>query len=228
MARNRHRLAVAGTEGLAVRGDPVRLAQVFGNLLTNAAKFTPPGGIIDVGVALAGERVRISVRDNGRGITADQARRIFEPFVQVHQRDALSGGLGLGLAIVNDLVARHGGTIRVESAGPGHGAVFHVELPLLTDPASPDAPLVMRERISREGVRVLVVDDNTDIAELTAEGLHYEGFETRVALEARAAIEMWRAPSPPQAAVVDVGLPDMDGYELARGRSVKSMELGRH
>ena len=214
IARHRHRLAIAGAEGLMVRGDPMRLAQVFGNLLTNAAKFTPPGGAIDVGVALAGDRIRISVRDNGRGITADQARRIFEPFVQVSQRDALAGGLGLGLAIVNDLVARHGGTIRVESTGLGHGAVFHVELPLVTDPVSPAAPIVMGERSSREGVRVLV-DDDVDIAELMAEGLHHEGFDTRVALDAHAAVEVWRA-FVPQAAVVDVGLPDMDGYELAR------------
>jgi signal transduction histidine kinase/CheY-like chemotaxis protein len=215
IARYHHELTVADAEGLALRGDPVRLAQVFGNLLTNAAKFTPPGGTIDVGVARAGERVRVSVRDNGRGITAEQARRIFEPFVQVEQRDALAGGLGLGLAIVNDLVARHGGALRVESDGLGHGATFHVELPLLADRASPPAPFVARERVSRAGVRVLVVDDDRDVAELIAEGLHDEGFETRVALEARAAIEAWRAFAP-QAAILDVGLPDMDGYHLAR------------
>jgi signal transduction histidine kinase/ActR/RegA family two-component response regulator len=215
IARHHHKLAVADAEGLAVRGDPVRLAQVFGNLLTNAAKFTPAGGTIDVRVARAGERARVSVRDNGRGIPAEQARRIFEPFVQVNQRDALSGGLGLGLAIVNDLVARHGGEIRVESAGVGHGATFHVELPLLSEAASPVVVPVVRPRVSRVGVRVLVVDDNVDVAELIAEALHDEGFETRVALEARAAIEAWRAFTP-QAAILDVGLPDMDGYDLAR------------
>jgi signal transduction histidine kinase/ActR/RegA family two-component response regulator len=215
IARYRHRLTVAGAEGLAVRGDPMRLAQVFGNLLMNAAKFTPPGGVIDVGVTREGERVRVSVRDNGRGITAEQARRIFQPFVQVDRRDALSGGLGLGLAIVSDLVARHGGAIRVESDGLGHGATFHVDFPLLTEAATPAAPLIVREPASRAGVRVLVVDDNADIAELIAEGLHDEGFETRVALEARAALEAWRAFAP-QAAILDVGLPDMDGYDHAR------------
>ena len=219
IARHHHRLAVAGAEGVVVRGDPVRLAQVFGNLLTNAAKFTPPGGTITTCQRRArrASASRVSVRDNGRGIPAEQARRIFEPFVQLDQRDALSGGLGLGLAIVSDLVARHGGAIRVESAGVGHGATFHVELPLLLTERSDFRlrALIVREPVSRAGMRVLVVDDNADIAELIAEALHDEGFETKVALEARAAIETWRAFAP-QAAILDVGLPDMDGYDLAR------------
>jgi signal transduction histidine kinase/ActR/RegA family two-component response regulator len=216
VTRHRHALAVADASGVVLLGDPVRLAQVFANLLTNAAKFTPPGGAIDVAVARGPERVRVSVRDNGRGIEPAEARRIFEPFVQVdRRRDALAGGLGLGLAIVRSLVERHGGTIRVESEGLGRGATFHVELPVVAEESPPEPRPVVHARRSRAGVRVLVVDDNVDVAELIAEALSDEGFETRVALEGRAAIEAWRTFAP-HAAIMDVGLPDMDGYELAR------------
>ncbi|MBV9945987.1 MAG: hybrid sensor histidine kinase/response regulator [Myxococcales bacterium] len=216
ISRHRHSLRVADSSGIVVRGDPVRLAQVFGNLLTNAAKFTPAGGAIDVGVERLPGRVRVSVRDNGRGITAEHMKRIFEPFVQVdRQRDALVGGLGLGLAIVKNLVASHGGTIGVDSAGLGRGATFHVELPTVAEAAIAPAPAILRERGARSGVRVLVVDDNVDVADLLAEALRDEGFETTVANEGRTAMSTWRTFAP-HAAVLDVGLPDMDGYSLAR------------
>ncbi|HEY2514088.1 MAG TPA: response regulator, partial [Polyangiaceae bacterium] len=141
---------------------------------------------------------------------------IFEPFVQIDRRkDALAGGLGLGLAIVSNLVAEHGGTIRVESEGLGRGASFHVELPTV-EPAEPSpAPRVTRGRLARAGIRVLVVDDNLDLAELLAEALRLEGFETTMVHDASEALAAWRS-FVPHAAVLDVGLPDMDGYELAR------------
>ena len=130
VSRYRHALHVARADDVTLQGDPVRLAQIFGNLLTNAAKFTPPEGKIDVAIERAPGRVRIAVQDSGRGIAEAQLRRIFEPFVQADtERDALRGGLGLGLAIVNKLVERHGGTIAVQSAGPGRGSTFIVELP---------------------------------------------------------------------------------------------------
>jgi signal transduction histidine kinase len=219
VARHRHALQVGPAAGITVQGDPFRLAQIFANLLTNAAKFTPPGGKIDVLVESPGGpgRVRITVRDNGRGIAPDQLGRIFEPFVQAdRERDALSGGLGLGLAIVSNLVERHGGVISAHSAGRGQGATFSVELPTVAPPALPPQPPPRPwPPVARAGVRVLVVDDNVDIAELLSEALQDEGFQTAVAHDGHAALERWRS-FVPHAAVLDVGLPDVDGYELAR------------
>jgi signal transduction histidine kinase/ActR/RegA family two-component response regulator len=218
MSRFRHSFQMAPAEGITLQGDPVRLAQIFGNLLTNAAKFTPPGGKIDVLVERAGRpgRVRITVRDDGRGIAPDQLGRIFEPFVQAdRERDALSGGLGLGLAIVSSLVERHGGTITAQSAGRGEGATFSVELPTVASAVRLPEPPRARPSVARAGVRVLVVDDNIDVAELLSEALQDEGFETAVAHDGHGAIERWRI-FVPHAAVLDVGLPDLDGYELAK------------
>jgi signal transduction histidine kinase/ActR/RegA family two-component response regulator len=216
VGRHRHALHVANADGIVLEGDPVRLAQVFGNLLTNAAKFTPPHGKIDVLVDRVPGGVRVSVRDTGRGISPDQVRRIFKPFVQLEgERDARRGGLGLGLAIVNDLVERHHGTITVESAGKDRGSTFTVELPVATaaearkDPEPPQTPK------ARAGVRILVVDDDVDVAELLSEALRIEGFQTSVAHDALAALQRWRS-FVPHAGVLDVGLPELDGYELAR------------
>jgi signal transduction histidine kinase/ActR/RegA family two-component response regulator len=218
VARHRHALQVASVEGLTLQGDPVRLAQIFGNLLTNAAKFTPPGGNIDVSIDRAPGRVRVSVRDNGRGIAPDQLGRIFEPFVQADREpDALRGGLGLGLAIVSSLVERHGGAITVRSDGRGRGSTFTVALPAVARAEEPPSQRTqpLPPPAARTSVRVLVVDDNVDIAELLSEALQIEGFQTAIAHDAHSALERWRS-FVPHAAVLDVGLPDLDGYELAR------------
>jgi signal transduction histidine kinase/ActR/RegA family two-component response regulator len=216
IARKEHSLDVASAEAVTLLGDPVRLAQVFGNLLTNAAKFTPPGGKIEVGVERRGERVRVTVRDNGRGLERDQIQRIFEPFVQVDRaQDALHGGLGLGLAIVANLIKRHGGTVSAHSDGRGRGASFVVELPIVAPAgASVPSPRATPEAV-RRNVRVLVVDDNVDLAELLSDALQFEGFQTAVAFDARDALTRWQT-FQPHAAVLDVGLPQVDGYELAR------------
>src|SRR5581483_3223381 len=216
ISRNQHSLTVTSIEDVTVMGDPVRLAQVFGNLLTNAAKFTPPGGAIDVAVERRGERVRVTVRDNGRGLERDQLHRIFEPFVQVDRsRDALSGGLGLGLAIVANLITRHGGTVSAHSDGPGRGASFVVELPTVVTASEPVREPQAQPAVDRQNVRVLVVDDNVDLAMLLSDALQCEGFQTAVAFDARDALARWRT-FQPHAAVLDVGLPRVDGYELAR------------
>ncbi|HVY37356.1 MAG TPA: hybrid sensor histidine kinase/response regulator [Polyangia bacterium] len=216
VTRNRHALEVENAGDLTLQGDPVRLTQVFANLLTNAAKFTPPGGRIEVLVQGGADRARVSVRDNGAGIAADQLERIFEPFVQADRaRDVLRGGLGLGLAIVSNMVRRHGGSVSVQSAGRGQGATFTVELPTAR---GAEAPKVMRRSESsaaRSHIRVLVVDDNTDLAELLAEALQSEGFQTAIAYDGSGAIDRWRT-FLPHVGVLDVGLPDFDGYELAR------------
>ena len=216
ITRQRHALRVAPAGDVALEGDPVRLAQVFGNLLGNAAKFTPPGGHIDVDVETTGDRVRVCVRDDGRGISPDQLSRIFQPFVQAdREEDAQHGGLGLGLAIVSNLVERHGGTIEARSEGPGRGASFTVELPIAAAPPAMIASVRPRAPKVRRGVRVLVVDDNEDIAELLSMALEREGFETAVAFDAHQALESWQRFAP-QAGILDVGLPNIDGYELAR------------
>ena len=217
IARNRHRLQVSAVDDVTVQGDPVRLAQVFSNLLTNAAKFTPAGGNIDVVTERSPGRVRITVRDNGCGIARDQMARIFQPFVQAdRERDALQGGLGLGLAIVSNLVQLHSGTISVHSEGRGHGAAFTVELPTVAGAEPPPRePARQKPARARADVRVLVVDDNVDTAEMLCEALEDEGFKTSVAHDGQGALVRWRS-FLPHAGVLDVGMPGLDGYQLAR------------
>jgi signal transduction histidine kinase len=216
VVRNRQQLQVADPEDISLEGDPIRLTQIFSNLLTNAAKFTPPDGRIDVRIERVPSRVRVTVQDTGCGIAEDQLQRIFEPFVQADsERDVLRGGLGLGLAIVRSLADRHGGSISVHSAGRGYGAAFTVELPVVPPVRSqPPAPRP-KPAGTRARFRVLVVDDNADIAELLSEALQSMGFQTAVANDGRDALASWRR-FLPHAAVLDVGLPGMDGYEVAR------------
>ncbi|HKU38291.1 MAG TPA: hybrid sensor histidine kinase/response regulator, partial [Polyangiales bacterium] len=216
VSRNRHTLRYATAPGVWLQGDHVRLAQVFGNLLTNAAKFTAPGGTIELSIASLGDRVRVSVRDNGRGIARDKLAHIFQPFVQADRDlDALRGGLGLGLAIVDDLVKRHGGTISVHSDGPARGSTFTVDLPTAAPPIEPARTPAPKAPTARNALRVLVVDDNVDLAELLSEALRREGFQTAVEYDARTALERWQS-FVPHAAVLDVGLPEVDGYDLAK------------
>jgi signal transduction histidine kinase/CheY-like chemotaxis protein len=216
VSRYGHSLQLGRVDDVAVKGDPVRLAQVFGNLLTNAAKFTPRGGRIDVLVERSQGRVRVSVRDNGRGIQADQMNRIFDPFVQIaEERDVLHGGLGLGLAIVRNLVVQHGGTIVVQSEGRDRGATFTVELPVIARTETPKTAGRSSTPAARAALRVLVVDDDTDVAELLSEALHYEGFNTATANDGHDALDKWLT-FLPHAGVLDIGLPDLDGYELAK------------
>jgi signal transduction histidine kinase len=216
LTRKRHQLEVSQAEDVVLQGDPIRLAQVFGNLLTNAAKFTPAGGRVRVDIGRTPGRVRVTVSDTGAGIAGDQLQRIFEPFVQADRaRDVLHGGLGLGLAIVRNLVELHGGTIRAQSEGRGFGAAFTVDLPTATvvqdrAPALPRPPSG-----SRASVRVLVVDDDSDIAELLSEALQNKGFQTAVANDGKNALARWRTFAP-HVGILDVGLPGLDGYEVAR------------
>jgi len=216
MSRQCHTLEVAQAGAIKLQGDSVRLTQVFANLLTNAAKFTPPGGRIEVLVDRVFDRARVQVRDDGVGIAPDQMERIFEPFVQADRaRDVLRGGLGLGLAIVSSMVRRHGGSVAVHSEGKGRGTTFTVELPTSTGVETAKPVRRTQPIEARAHLRVLVVDDNTDLAELLSEALQSEGFQTAVANDGKAAIARWRT-FLPHAGVLDVGLPDLDGYELAR------------
>jgi PAS domain S-box-containing protein len=212
-----HVLTVDVPHGLAVSGDPVRLAQVFANLLNNSAKYTPRGGKVEVSAERVDGRVCVRIRDNGIGIRAEMLPRIFELFVQERQAlDRSEGGLGLGLAIVRSLVDLHGGTVEARSDAPGGGAELTVWLPLLSEvgaSATPPAPHPRRRATT--GTRILVVDDNEDAAELIAEGLRVLGHDVVVAYDGPSALAMLETMTP-EIALLDIGLPVMDGYELAR------------
>ena len=202
--------------GLRVNGDPTRLGQVISNLLTNAATYTPPGGAISVRARQEHGEVVLSVRDTGIGFDPEVLPRIFDLFVQephaVHRAkrgregDAAHGELGIGLTIVRSLVERHGGSVAARSDGPGRGSELIVRLPVVADDGAAAG--------ARRAARILIVDDNVDGAEMLAEALAGRGYDIRVAHEAPTALQV-AAESLPDVAFLDIGLPVMDGYELA-------------
>jgi PAS domain S-box-containing protein len=207
--------------GLVVDGDVTRLAQVVANLLTNAAKYTPPGGRIWVDAHREAGAAVIRVRDSGVGIAPEMLDHIFDLFAQVPQDLARSqGGLGLGLAIVKTLTEKHGGTVSARSPGRGGGSELTVRLPLLTgDPAGEApgpaaAPPPVPGPSVRPGRRILIVDDNADAASILAETLSHLGHDVVVAHDGPSALRV-AAAQPPEIALLDIGLPEMDGYELA-------------
>ncbi|MBD8655056.1 response regulator [Oxalobacteraceae sp. CFBP 13730] len=199
---------------LTVDGDATRLAQVVINLLGNAAKYTPDGGLIDVELAGSDGHAELRVRDNGIGIPADALGTIFQLFTQLEPgRERACGGLGIGLALARGIALLHGGEILVESDGPGRGSQFTLRLPLIAGCA------VVEEIATAPGqpapLRVLVVDDNVDAAETMATMLELFGCTTLLAHTAAGALAL--APDfLPEVALLDIGLPDFNGYELAR------------
>lgn len=205
-------------EHAMVRGDSTRLVQVVVNLLSNAAKYTPQRGRLDVSVAADDKWVRITVQDNGSGIEPALLPHVFDIFTQgIRTPDRSEGGLGIGLALVKSLVVMHGGTVLAHSEGIGKGSRFEVRLPtLLMCKAENNAVtgLTGRQapRISR---RILIVDDNVDAAESLAQLLEAMGNEVKVSFDGASAIET-AAAFQPDTLVLDVGLPDMSGYDLAR------------
>jgi PAS domain S-box-containing protein len=207
-------------EPVFVDGDPTRLQQVVGNLLTNAAKYTDPGGHILLTVRPEGTDVVLRVRDTGIGIPADMLPRIFDLFVQAERRlDRSQGGLGIGLTLVRRLVEMHGGSVTAHSDGPGKGSEFVVRLPALPEDRQGE---LLRKRADDKQVvaptarrRILVVDDNVDAAESLAVLLRLEGHEVRVACDGPAALAAALA-DPPEMVVLDLGMPGMDGFEVAR------------
>jgi PAS domain S-box-containing protein len=205
-------------EPFLVEADPIRLSQVLSNLLNNAAKYTLPGGRIDLSVSRDNQMAVISVRDSGIGLSADALTTVFEMFSQVRSAsDHARGGLGIGLSLVRRLVEMHGGTVSASSPGPGKGSLFTVRLPLicsagesLAAPLSPDVPAQARKKL-----RVLVVDDNIDTAESLSALLEISGHVTRIAHEGRAALIL-ADDFRPDVAFLDIGLPGLNGYELAQ------------
>jgi signal transduction histidine kinase/CheY-like chemotaxis protein len=206
--------------GLAVEGDLQRLAQVVANLLTNAAKYTEDGGRIDIAAAADGDEMVLRVRDSGIGIAPETLPRIFDLFVQERQAiDRAQGGLGLGLAIVRSLTELHGGRVEARSEGIGHGAEFMLRLPRTsaTTTAAAVEPSQSRAAVPQapQPHRVLVVDDNYDAAAMLAEALTLYGHTVRMAHDGVEALRT-AAEFRPDVALVDIGLPVVDGYELAR------------
>jgi signal transduction histidine kinase len=205
-------------EGLGVCGDAARLEQVFSNLLTNASKYSDPGQRIEVVARRAGPAVRVQVRDQGIGIEASMLDDVFALFHQQGRGlDRSQGGLGLGLAIVRNLVHLHDGKVKAESEGPGRGSTFTVDLPL--DQESRDAhDALAGESAVDPGaarMRIMVVDDNADARDTLARALRALGHETLAAADAFEALQGVDE-FDPDGAVLDIGLPVMDGYELAR------------
>lgn len=213
-----HRLDVELPDQVVpVVADGARIAQCVTNLVTNAAKYTPRNGQLRVTLERAGDRAEVAVEDDGIGFEPDQAERLFELFSQIQEgRERAQGGLGLGLAIVKSLVQMHGGSVTAVSEGPHTGSVFSFRIPIapsaLQGPAEASAAA---SAPAAKGMEIVVVDDNVDAAESTAELLRIWGHEARSAHSAGQALQMlaeWR----PKLAILDIGLPDMSGHDLAR------------
>jgi len=196
-------------EPLWVQGDPVRLAQIVGNLLNNAARYTPAGGRIQVSARSDEGQAVVSVRDNGQGFEPEAAERMFEMF----SRGPQSNGLGIGLALSRSLATMHGGTLAASSAGPGQGAEFSLRLPIAEAPAeaqgapAPASPMA--------ALRILVADDNQDAGDTLEMLLTHLGAQVRVVRNGADALAEFQG-FDPDVVLLDIGMPGMDGYETAR------------
>ena len=206
-------------EPLPVSGDAVRLAQILGNLLHNATKYTPEGGHIAVTASSTGNEVIVSIRDDGVGIASDALPAIFELFVQLEAPGArAAAGLGIGLSLARDLVRLHGGRIEAHSPGVGRGSEFVVHLPRAREAPALAAPVAEPEKITALGasrVRVLIVDDNVDAATSLSYMLSLAGYQTTVAHDGIRALELAEKLRP-SVVLLDIGLPGMSGHEVAR------------
>jgi signal transduction histidine kinase/ActR/RegA family two-component response regulator len=204
-------------DGMLLEADPVRLGQVLANLLTNAAKYTDPGGHVVVKAWRESDAVFVSVKDDGVGISEEMLPNVFELFVQGHRTiDRSQGGLGIGLTLARSLVELHGGAIEAKSDGPGKGTEFVVRLTSIAG-ASHDPPLRKPQKLGivrSSGVRLLLVDDNVDAADILADSLRTFGHEIAIAHDGPEALRVARN-FEPDTAILDIGLPVMDGYELA-------------
>jgi len=214
-----HRLSVLlPSERVTVEGDTARLAQVFSNLLNNAARYTESNGEITLAAEIEGREVVVSVQDNGIGFPPQVAGRLFEPFAQLTSSDERShGGLGIGLSLVQGIVALHGGRVEARSAGPGAGSEFTVRLPLplFTQPLDDAKKEPPAKPASAAGVKVLVADDNRDAADSLRRILSLYGYEVEVAYDGSAAIALDGA-FQPRVAVLDIGMPGANGFDVAR------------
>jgi len=233
MEKRGHELTVLPPpEPIQIEADPIRLEQVLVNLLANASRYTNPGGKIALEAAGEDGAVLIRVRDTGIGMPAEILDRVFQPYVKGHQQlDKSTDGLGLGLALVKDLVERHGGTVTATSRGPGLGSEFVVRLPrtqtqrvngsVTTAKRLPSGPPTEKAR----ALRVLVVDDEPDAARSLARVLASWGYKPMIAIDGPSALHEATL-CKPDIVFLDIGLPGMDGYEVAgRLREAHGAEL---
>jgi CheY-like chemotaxis protein/nitrogen-specific signal transduction histidine kinase len=213
----RHRLQIElPREPVAMDADPLRLSQVLSNLLTNAAKYTDTEGEIRVIGEVRGNDVVIRVIDNGVGISAQALPDIFQMFSQEKSvRDRSDGGLGIGLALSRGLVALHGGKIDAQSAGLGRGSEFSVQLPTCASDAADNSTAPAAQEESARTRRILVADDNLDAGESLAMLLRLDGHEVELATNGTEAVELFEKIKP-DFAILDIGMPGLNGYEVAR------------
>lgn len=219
MEKRQHALRCICRAGKAyVRGDRKRLVQVLANLLNNAAKYTPPGGAIDMRVEVRERDVAISVSDNGIGMAHELVGRVFDLFAQ-GERDAdrTQGGLGIGLALVRNLVELHGGSVGAHSAGAGQGSRFTVTLPRIEPDAAPAGSAGSATGLAPAagGLKVLVVDDNADAAAMLSMLVESAGHDVVVELSSVRALDNVETIRP-DICLLDIGLPELDGNALAR------------
>jgi PAS domain S-box-containing protein len=213
-------------EAVPLEADAVRLAQVFSNLLINAAKYTDPGGRIELRAARSGREVVVTIRDNGIGISADMIPRLFTMFSQAQPAlGRAEGGLGVGLALARGLVALHGGSLEAHSDGPGKGSEFIVRLPAEASPAEiPDSEALAHAPAAGAGLKILIVDDNRDAADACAMLLELSGHHVQTAYTGLRGLDLAES-FHPHAILLDIGLPDLNGYELAA--KIRSAPWGR-
>lgn len=214
----RHMMTISlPDQPLTVDGDPMRLTQVFANLLNNAAKYTPPEGRIAISMRSDGEEVVASIGDNGIGIRSEILPHIFDLFYQANRtKGREQGGMGIGLALARSLVEMHGGQVEARSDGPGRGSVFVVRLPLAAAPSQD-------ERVEGDATvasvpashRVLVIDDDRDVGDSLGMLLQLMGADVRVAYDGEAALAVISG-FKPHLVLLDIGMPGMNGYETAR------------
>jgi CheY-like chemotaxis protein len=209
-------------QALSVEGDPDRLTQVFANLLSNAVKFTPRAGTVWLSLERQGDDAVVTVRDTGIGIPADKVHTVFEMFSQAHASCA-NDGLGIGLALVKQLVHMHRGSVSAESEGPGRGSRFVVRLPMLTPKSTPvfraaDQPSGAQTGAGAPALRpkrILVVDDNVDAADVLSQLLALQGHVVQMCTSGREAVDAAGCFAP-DVIFMDIGMPDIDGLTAAR------------
>jgi CheY-like chemotaxis protein len=213
-------------ESIGLLVDPLRMTQVVANLLTNAAKYTKSGGSIVLGVRSLASSLEIYVRDDGIGVEPALLPKVFDMFSQIDTGNAHSeGGIGIGLALVKGFVELHGGTVAAHSGGLGHGSEFSVRLPSSLETQLPPKPVPDNSPPGEAAVprRVLIADDNRDGAEIMAMLLTHSGFEVQLAHTGPEALAVAHQQKP-HFAVLDIGMPGMSGYEVARG--IRSQSWG--
>jgi CheY-like chemotaxis protein len=223
-----HDLALAlPPEPILMEADPTRLAQVFLNLLNNAARYTPSGGRIRLTAERHGGEAVVSVRDTGIGIAAAMLPRVFELFTQVDRSlERSQGGLGVGLTLVKRLAEMHGGSVEANSEGLGRGSEFVVRLPVAVIPPTPAPrpPDGGGQALCAARLRILVVDDNQDAAESLGQLLEIVGHEVRAAHDGVSGLEA-AASFRPDVALLDLGMPGINGYDVAR--RIRGYEWGK-